>query len=222
MTKPKPKFEGPSLSEFLNAFLNDEINRQIADYCEKEGHDRDELSEDIERAIRLRAAKEHNRQIQRHLRQVLKAFPELQNSWKPYIPDVTKWMSRKAIIRLTKHSRFGDVFNHLVANRAVDEDNEYGLHNEQWPFVIVKVNEDFYEQICKELGLSKISIQKYLFSFCELKIIRLLKKGGGRRKDTSSIYAIGYEHHYYSMKIFRPFLTQTMPGMKILETYKQN
>jgi hypothetical protein len=221
-TKDKISWEGPTLSQILKADLNDEIKRKIADFCKHEHWNRDELPRDIEEDLRLRTAKEHNRQIQRHVRYVLRLFPDLYAGETVYIPNKTTWLTDKARLHICKKTKFSAVYNFLYNNRIRDRDQTYGTHGKnKWPLSIVILDTEGYERMSRALGMAGITIKKYLQRFCKLGILKLRRRGGGRIKNNPSIYAIGYyQMSTVSEHRFRPFLTQTQPGIKALENFR--
>jgi hypothetical protein len=60
----------------------------------------------------------------------------------------------------------------------------------QSDYAFILVNDEFYKKATQELKLSRISIQKYLQRFCEIGLLRKIRRTG--KKSREWLYADGY------------------------------
>jgi len=88
-------------------------------------------------------------------------------------------------------------------------DNDYD-------FAVFVTNKAFYDKITKELGCSKIYVQKHLRAFCDANIIFDLGNVG----IYGTLYADGYYTEYGTSHIKQAFLIQSKEYKEALRNFK--
>ena len=128
----------------------------------------------------------------RYISDILKKYPLL--------PDILNTIEAKKnggeyiYLLHPKGKRFEEEYPHEL---------KYG--DKKYPFAVFITNETFYDTILTNLRIAKITLQKYLRSFCKVGILKKLPNTG--KYKNIPIYAVGYFGKWEDTYKLNRFLT---------------
>jgi len=201
------------------------------DYGHLEDDEREYELQKIEQEIIGKDFKKHMQWTQATQRKFGNRYLRYPN---PPIPTLTRWLDpkrckakeRNQAKKLSKHlaeeTSFVDVYNFL--HSKIEKEDIENLYPEKYKspkglrtYAIITVDKQLLQEATEMVNLKQNTIQRYLYQFHKLGILKQLQKGN---RHQQSLYAIGYWVSYYGTQRVQIFLTKEKPGIKTLQEFE--